>query len=120
MGYQPVVTMVNFEENHDAEDSGIATAAVLMNQSVVKPGERKFTKDAEGYTEPRTTIEMQTNSAAQHIPTPIVSNLTSHGDIHMNSRESTQNEYSATLPIMNHESDEDWSSQCSSNRDAIL
>lgn len=33
----------------------------------------------------------------------------------MNSRESTYNENSATLPIMNNESDEDWSSQGSGN-----
>lgn len=48
-----MTTVVNFEENHDGgENSGIATAGQLMNQSVVKPGQRKFMKDAQGYSEP--------------------------------------------------------------------
>jgi hypothetical protein len=48
------------------------------------------------------------------MPTPIPSCLTFRGDAHMNSRESTNQDHSATLPIMNNESDEDWSSESSS------
>ena len=38
----------------------------------------------------------------------------------MNSRESTVNDNSATLPIMNHESDEDWSSESSAGKERRL
>ena len=44
------------------------------------------------------------------MPTPIVSLMTSGADEQMNSRENTMYDNSATLPIMNHESDEGYSS----------
>ncbi len=61
-------------------------------------------------------------SASQHMPTPIPSNMTFRqgtgggSDVHMNSRESTANaaENSATLPLLNNDTDDDWSSQGSS------
>lgn len=80
-----------------------------MNQTVVKPGHRKFKKDAEGFSEPIVTFE-GTDCASQHVPTPIPSNLTFRGDAQMNSRESTLNDNSATLPMMDNDTDEDWSS----------
>ena len=80
-----------------------------MNQPVIKPGQRKFKKDAQGYNEPIVIFE-GTQSASQHVPTPIPSNLTFRGDVKMNSRENTFGENSATLPMMDNESDEDWSS----------
>ena len=51
-----------------------------MNQPVIKPGHRKFKKDAQGYSEPTVTFE-GTESASQHIPTPIPSDLTFRGDV---------------------------------------
>lgn len=51
-----------------------------------------------------------TQSASQHVPTPIPSNLTFRGDVKMNSRENTYGDNSATLPIMDNDSEEDWSS----------
>lgn len=108
--YQPTVTQVNIDEGNDVEISpGIKHAGMLMNQQVIKPGQRKFKKDAQGYDEPIVTFE-GTQSASQHVPTPIPSNLTFRGDVKMNSRENTFGDNSATLPIMNNESDEDWSS----------
>jgi len=53
MGYQPLLTVVNVEDHFEPENSGgISMAGMLMNQKIVKPGHRKFKKDAEGYSEP--------------------------------------------------------------------
>jgi len=56
----PVVTEVNYEEPTTGESAGISMAAGMFinNQaSMVKPGQRKFEKDAEGYTQPILTFE---------------------------------------------------------------
>lgn len=51
MGYQPVVTQVNLEEHNEFDGQGILAeqANILTNQEIIKPGQRKFVKDAQGY-----------------------------------------------------------------------
>ena len=110
--YQPVVTEVNFQDAAAGESVGISQAAgmFIMNQSMVKPGQRKFTKDNDGYDQPLVTVTFEGERSSQHVPTPIPSGMTFRDDDKMNSRESTNNENSATMPIMDNESDEGFSS----------
>ena len=101
---------MNVEEPTESESTGIfQMGSMLMNNiPVVKPGQRKFQKDSQGYSKPQITFEG--NSASQHVPTPIPSSLTFREDAQMNSRENTFGDNSATLPIMDNESENDGSS----------
>ena len=71
---------------------------------MINPGQRKFQRDEQGYTQPIVTSE---GGASQHVPTPILSAFTFRGDAHMNSHGSTSRDNSATLPLMDNESEED-------------
>jgi len=104
----PVVTQVNFEEGNEVENAiGISShqAGILMSKPVVvKPGHRKFNRDADtdvaeaGYSQPTESRR------SEHLPTPIPSLITFRGDVVMNSREDKQYDNSATLPMMDNAS----------------
>ena len=95
----------------------MAAGIFIMGQAqeMVKPGQRKFHQDDQGYKQPMVTTGA---GGSEHVPTPIPSAFTFRGDVNMNSHGSTSRDNSATLPLVDNESEEDLQTSSSGERQA--